>query len=79
MMLARRGLLLSLLAAPVIIRTPGLLMAVKPVVVPKDPMVITFQIWVDELSPATRRLRIVDNGDVLSDSTFDIQNPCWLT
>lgn len=37
-MIARRGLLAglgaSLLAAPAIIRTPGLLMPVKPVVVP---------------------------------------------
>lgn len=29
-MLPRRGLLLELLAAPVIIRTPGLLMAIRP-------------------------------------------------
>lgn len=34
-MLARRGLLAGLLFAPAIIRTPGLLMPVKPLVLPR--------------------------------------------
>lgn len=38
-MLGRRGLLGVLLAAPVIIRTPGLLMPVKKVVLPSSTMV----------------------------------------
>ncbi len=36
-LLARRGFLGALLAAPAIVRTPGLLMAVKPLILPAEP------------------------------------------
>ena len=54
-MLNRRGLLLGLLAAPAIIKTPGLLMPIKPI------RVVDWQLYIKALEVPLRVLEGYEN------------------
>lgn len=71
-MISRRGILTSLLAAPVVIRTPGLLMPVKAVVAD---VVLKWQI---EMDWNGRRFRVLAPGiNVPPGSLRDVEWICF--